>query len=335
MRFLFSLGLVFIINFTAQAQAQQAVINYNPKVAKAAKEWKKKTIRSRNLKGAELPFFDDFAYPGPFPDEELWMENLVFINNTLGFNPISVGVATFDALDNTGSPYGGGFGSSDTLTSIPLDLSGDNPKFLSYYVQPKGLGDAPGIIDRLILEFKNIDGDWEEVNSHEVGFEDPIFPLDSFPPFEFVQPIVIEDPVFLYEDFQFRFRNLSSRSGGDIWHIDYVRLEDTEITQNNEDLAFTTLPSNILRDYSSVPWLHVQSEIDNDISLILESMDIEVFNHDNNQIGTTESEFEVNGIDDAVLLFRRQSLLNQSNNLQSNISSGRNNLYSSTSKLQF
>jgi len=102
-------------------------------------------------------------------------------------------------------------------------------------------------------------------------------------------------------------------------------LEETEITQNNEDLAFTTLPSNILREFSSVPWLHVQSELDNDITLVLESMDIEVFNHDNVQIGTTESEFEVNGIDDEVLLFRNQRLLNQSDNLQSNISSGRSN----------
>ena len=325
MRFLFSLGLVFIINFSAQAQFLQTALSYNPKVAKAAKELKNKPAKSRNLKGAALPFFDDFAYPGPFPDDELWMENLVFINNTLGFELVSVGVATFDGLDGTGTPYGGGFGSSDTLTSIPLDLSGDDPKFLSYYVQPKGIGDAPGIEDILVVEFKNIDGDWEEVNSHEVGFADPLFPLDSFPPFEFVQPIIIDDPVFLHEDFQFRFRNFSSRSGGDLWHIDYVRLEETEITQNNEDLAFTTLPSNILREYSSVPWLHLQSELDNDITLVLESMDIEVFNHDNNQIGTTESEFEVNGIDDVELLFRSQRLLNQSDNLQSNISSGRSN----------
>jgi len=127
MRFLFSLGLVFIISFTAQAQFQQTAISYNPKVAKAAKELKNKPAKSRNLtrnlKGAALPFFDDFAYPGPFPDDELWMENLVFINNTLGFELVSVGVATFDGLDGTGTPYGGGFGSSDTLTSIPLDLS--------------------------------------------------------------------------------------------------------------------------------------------------------------------------------------------------------------------
>ena len=177
-----------------------------------------------------------------------------------------MGVATFDGLDGTGTPYGGGFGSSDTLTSIPLDLSGDDPKFLSYYVQPQGLGDPPGIDDLLVVEFKNIDGDWEVVNSHELGVEDPLLPTDSFPPFEFVQPIIIDDPVFLHEDFQFRFRNFSSRSGGDLWHIDYVRLEETEITQNNEDLAFTTLPSNILREFSSVPWLHVQSELD--LSLI-------------------------------------------------------------------
>jgi len=327
MRFLFTLGLIFLLHFTVQAQVQigQTVINYNPQVAKAAKKLANQPARSRAQKGAALPFFDDFAYAGPFPDNELWMENLVFINNTLANNPVSIGIATFDGLDGTGSPYGGGFGSSDTLTSIPLDLSGSNPKYLSYYVQPKGLGDAPGDRDTLLLEFKRSDGEWEKIKSYNTDFVDPLFPPDSITVFEFVQPIIIEDSRFLHEDFQFRFRNYSSRAGGDLWHIDYVRLEDTEITQNTADLAFTTLPSNILRDYSSVPWIHLQSELANDITLVLETMDIEVFNHDNNQISTVESEFLVNGIDDEILPFRRQTLLDPANGLQSNISSGRHN----------
>lgn len=326
MRFLFILGLAFLYNFTAQAQVHQAVISHNPQIAIAAKKLVDKPAINRSQQGAALPFFDDFAYSGPFPDNALWMENLVFVNNTLANAPISIGVATFDGLDGTGSPYGGGFGSSDTLTSIPLDLSGNNPKYLSYYVQPKGLGDPPGIIDRLVVEFKTADGEWEEVKSHEVTLEEAFFPVDSFPVFEFIQPIKIEDTKFLHEDFQFRFRNFSLRSGGsDLWHIDYVRLEDTEMTQRNADLAFTKLPSNILKNYSSAPWVHLQSELANDITLVLETMDIEVYNHDNSQISTADSEFSVNGIDDEVLSFRRQTLLDPANGLQNNIPNGRHN----------
>ncbi len=328
MRFLFTLGLAFFISFTVQAQVQigQTVINYNPKVAKAAKELAKQPARARAQKGAALPFFDDFAYASPFPDDALWMENLVFINNTLAYDPVSIGVATFDGLDGTGSPYGGGFGSSDTLTSIPLDLSGSNPKYLSYYVQPKGLGDAPGDRDTLLLEFKSSDGNWEKIKSYNTTFVDPLFPPDSITVFEYVQPIVIEDSKFLHDDFQFRFRNYSSRSGGDLWHIDYVRLEDTEITQNTADLAFTRLPSNILQDYSSIPWQHLQTEIENDNDfLLIESMDIEIANLSTNQIGIAGSSFLVNGIGDNVVLFKEQLLLNPNNAMQSNITSGRNN----------
>ncbi len=326
MRFLYTLGLVFIVSLTSQAQVSQAVISHNPQIANAAKKLVGKTAVARSQKGAALPFFDDFAYNSPFPDDELWMENLVFINNTLANAPISLGVATFDGLDGTGSPYGGGYGSSDTLTSIPLDLSGSNSKYLSYYVQPKGLGDQPGIPDKLVLEFKTEEGEWEEVKSHEVTIEENFFPVDSFPTFEFVQPIKIDDAKFLHEEFQFRFRNFSLRAGGsDLWHIDYVRLEDTEMTQNNADLALTKLPSNILKNYSSVPWQHLQSELANDITLVLETMDIEVYNHANNQISTAESEFSVNGIDEEPLSFKRQTLLDPANSLQNNIPSGRHN----------
>lgn len=325
MRFLFILGIAFLFNFTAQAQVRQAVISHNPQIAIAAKKLVDKPAVNRSQKGAALPFFDDFAYNGPFPDKALWMENLVFINNTLANAPISIGVATFDGLDGTGSPYGGGFGSSDTLTSIPLDLSGNNPKYLSYYIQPKGLGDPPGIIDRLVLEFKTASGEWEEVKSHEVTLEEAFFPVDSFPVFEFIQPIKIDSTKFLHEDFQFRFRNFSLRSGGsDLWHIDYVRLEDAEMTQSNADLAFTKLPSSILRDYSSVPWKHLQSELDNgNNTLILRDIGIEMTNLSNNGTGIASSQFSVKGIDNEEIPFVTQLLLNPNNNQQINPSNGR------------
>ena len=324
MRLLFSLGFLLLISFSLQAQLQEAMISHNLTITNAAKASTNKRATARNQTGAALPFFADFAYEGPFPDAANWIDNTVFINNTLVNKPVSIGVATFDGLDATGSPYGG-TGSADSLTSIPLDLSGSAPKYMSYYVQPKGLGDAPGPEDSLILEFKNIAGEWIEVGSHATTLREQVFPLDSIPTFQFVGPITINDAQFLHEDFQFRFRNFALRNGAvDLWHIDYIRLETEEMTQNNRDLAFTELPSNILRDYTNAPWTHLQDELEIDLDLILTTMDINVYNHSINNISTSESEFLVNGISEGqTLRFKRQTLLDPANDLdQANIVNG-------------
>jgi len=327
MRLLFSLGLLLLASFSLQAQLQEAIISHHPINTKAAKKQTNRSANERSQKGAALPFFDDFAYSGPFPDDAIWEDNTVFINNTLANQPISIGVATFDGLDATGSPYGG-IGSADSLTSIPLDLSSIGTKYMSYYVQPKGLGDAPGPEDSLILEFKNIFGEWIEVGSHATTLREQAFPIDSLPVFEFVGPLAIDDEQFWHEDFQFRFRNFAFRNGAvDLWHIDYIRVEEEIITQNNPDLAFTTLPSNILRDYTNAPWNHLQEELENDPNsdLILTTMDINVFNHSGNNISTNDSDFLVNGISEGqTLRFKQQTLLDPANDsTQMNIGSGR------------
>ncbi|MEM6319770.1 MAG: T9SS type A sorting domain-containing protein [Bacteroidota bacterium] len=320
---LFFIGL-FYCNFSLQAQWQSTAIGHNPIVAKAAREAPSNLAKARSKKSAELPFFDDFAYDGPFPSTEFWTDNTVFINNTLANEPVSIGVATFDGLDATGSPYGG-FGSADTLTSISLDLSGNQPKFMSYYVQPKGLGDAPGMEDSLILEFKNNMGNWIAVNVHVVTIEEALFPTDSLPNFQFIGPLTISDDQFLHDDFQFRFRNIALRTGAvDFWHVDYVRLEVDEISRSNGDLAFTTLPGNILRDYASAPWLHVNEELDNMITSVLESYEVNLFNHFSDAITISDSDFLVNGIDEEVLRFGGQRLLDVNLDIdQGNVPPGR------------
>ncbi len=320
MRLLYSFGLLLLVNFSLQAQLQEAIISHNPTITKAAKKQINKPANARSQKGAALPFFDDFAYDGPFPDAANWTDNTVFINNTLANQPVSIGVATFDGLDASGSPYGG-TGSADSLTSISLDLSGNSTKYMSYYVQPKGLGDAPGPEDSLILEFKNVAGEWVEVGSHATTLRENAFPIDSIPPFQYVGPIAIDDAQFLHEDFQFRFRNYALRTGAaDLWHVDYIRVEAEMITESNPDLAFTTLPSNVLRDYTNAPWTHLQAELENNLGLILDSMDINIYNHSSNAIiSTNDSQFLVNGISNGqTLRFKRQDLLTRDNNLSNN-----------------
>lgn len=317
MRLFFSIGLLFLTCFSLFGQLQEATISHNPIITKATQQQQNTPAKARNQQGAALPFFDDFAYNGPFPDAANWMDNTVFINNTLANQPISIGVATFDGLDASGSPYGG-TGSADSLTSISLDLSGSTPKYMSYYVQPKGLGDAPGPEDSLILEFKNIAGEWIEVGSHATTLREQLFPVDSLPTFQFVGPITIEDAQFLHDDFQFRFRNYAFRNGAvDMWHIDYIRVEAAPMTQSNPDIAFTTLPSNILRDYTNAPWTHLQRALETDLGLIIPTMDINVFNHSSDAIiSTSDSDFLVNGISQGqTLRFKLQNLLIASNNL--------------------
>ncbi|MBL7830595.1 MAG: hypothetical protein JNK41_06175, partial [Saprospiraceae bacterium] len=70
----------------------------------------------------DLPFLDDFSYSGPYPDPKLWINDDVFINNTFAIKQPSIGVATFDGTNSGGSPYLGGNGISDYLTSQQIDL---------------------------------------------------------------------------------------------------------------------------------------------------------------------------------------------------------------------
>lgn len=309
MRLFFTLCFIIGMFSLVFSQIEVVPLQSNPNLALEGKEVVV-PAKNRTNAAAQLPFFDDFAYEGPFPDPNLWEDNYVFINNTLANEPLSIGVATFDGLDNTGSPYGG-FGSADTLTSIPIDLSGTNPKYLSYYIQPKGFGDAPGLDDILILEFKTATDEWEEVQTHAVTLDDEFFPVDSIPQFQFVEPLEIRDPKFLHSDFQFRFRNIAIRNGAvDMWHIDYIRLEVEPTTQNIGDLAFTKLPSRILLDYTSAPWIHVREQINQNPQLILTEIDIDLYNHSINTISTDESELLINGLDgNDIVRFRRQTLL--------------------------
>ena len=202
-----------------------------------------------------LPFMDDFSYDGPYPDKQNWLDKNVFVNNTMAINPVSVGVATFDGLNSSGAPRGGSFGSSDVLTSAYLDLSTGSNVFLSFYIQPQGLGDAPTLADSsgtLILEFKNNLGEWVEIetyNGHNQSNNE--FTFDAHP---------ISLSQYKYDGFQFRFRNLSKKTGNiDHWHLDYVRVLENS-SPIYPDIAFTQIPNSILKNYTSMPWWQFQSD---------------------------------------------------------------------------
>ena len=80
-----------------------------------------------------------------------------FVNRTYPINPVTIGVATFDGLDEYG--YARNFSQSnpsapsDTLLSQEIDLSAVDTAYLMFYFQGKGIGDAPQSNDSLVLEF--------------------------------------------------------------------------------------------------------------------------------------------------------------------------------------
>ena len=200
-----------------------------------------------------LPFMDDFSYAGPYPDAKRWIDDNVFINNQFSNLPPSVGVASFDGLNSSGTPYKTGQGRSDYLTSRQVDLGKYSPTdnvWLSFFIEPKGLLKALGILDSFRVEFKNKDGNWELIEGMNYTGNGQ---LNQYT-FTF-RAYNITDPKYLYKGFQFRFVNNSDNNGMlDQWHLDYVILNAGVVPDGTfQDVAFTQTPKDLLKTYSAMP----------------------------------------------------------------------------------
>ena len=47
----------------------------------------------------ELPFFDDFSGRSHRPDPGHWTDDYAYVNNSYSGDPVTIGVATLDAVD--------------------------------------------------------------------------------------------------------------------------------------------------------------------------------------------------------------------------------------------
>ena len=212
-----------------------------------------------------LPFFDDFSYRGPYPSAKYWLDKDGFVNRTMSKDPPSVGLLTLDGLDRGGSPYPT-IGQADRLTSKYIDLSNTSGDvYLKFFVSPKGYGLLPNEPDSLVLQFRDVQGNWETVEVFD-GFVDNI-PIDSVPPFDF-NSVLIDQAQYLYDGFQFRFLNYVTPGGlYDLWHLDYVWLDDQEGPGSTfDDVAFTQAPPSLLTNYTSMPWRHFEDFVDQEFS---------------------------------------------------------------------
>lgn len=236
------------------------------------------------------PLMDDFSYAGPYPDTAMWLDRRVYVNTDFSTNPVSIGMATFDGLNPNGRPYGGGFGKSDRLTSTYINLEGQGSLFISFWLQQEGLGDRPEEDDTMQLEFKNSDGDWVNIALFS-GVSDTI-PLSERPDWKFYAYPITQN--YLHDDFQFRFSNLSSRTGVlDIWNLDYVRLAANADNPVVNDVALVQPPSYILKNYTSMPWSHFDA---NRSAEVVDKLAISFYNHDNENLPIQDSELKISEV---------------------------------------
>lgn len=241
--------LLLILACRVVAQEVVAPIGHNPILHSEAKRLPK--VKTTAL---SLPFFEDFTGASPFPDNAKWLDRSVYVNNTMGVSPISRGVATFDALNAQGGPYDSTSAFilryADSLTSQPIDLSAYQPGdsiYLSFFFQPQGAGFSPEPPDSLMLYFQRTTGIWTKM------WAVPGATLDSFRQVM----IPVSDTGFLHASFQFRFVNKASINlNDDVWNLDYIRLDAnrTAIDTALDDVATTSQPTNLLNDFTSMPF---------------------------------------------------------------------------------
>lgn len=188
--------------------------------------------------------------------QAIWVDDFAYHNYTHAFNPWSLGVVTFDGLDENGYPYSFGSttsGSADVLTSKTIDLSSYIPNdsiYLSFLVQPKGLGDEPEASDSIVLEFYN-----QALDTWNLMWKLNGSPLSDFK----IGHVKITQAAYLTAGFKFRFRNIGGLSGMlDEFHLDYVHIRTGSGYQDTlfKDFAFVYPINTLLEDYTQVPWDH-------------------------------------------------------------------------------
>jgi hypothetical protein len=223
-------------------------------------------------------FFQDSArqFFMPINDpSKLWADDFAYHNYRFALNPRSLGVVTFDGLDEMGFPYEIGTSITnyaDKLTSKPIDLSNNlalDSIYFSFLYQAQGFGDIPEQSDSLVLEFYAKDLDqWFRVWGTNGG---------SVLPFKAAH-IPLTENKYLKKGFQFRFRNYGSLAGSlDHFHIDYVHLR-TASSHNDtlfKDFALVYPLNTLLKNYTSVPWDHYKNSLDNKMA---DSLKIELYN---------------------------------------------------------
>ncbi|MBK8362652.1 MAG: T9SS type A sorting domain-containing protein [Bacteroidetes bacterium] len=251
--------LQLITSENISAQEQIIPLGNNPVLMNAAKEINQQSglRRTAVVDTIVLPFEDDFSRPGMYPYDGLWLDSSVFVNTNYPDNPYTIGVATFDGLNQYGVPHNPAATQDsigDNLTSKPIDLGvlvGDTSVWISFFYQAGGLGDVPETADSIVLQFRDTGGVWNTVWAMP-GRSDTAFQRAN---------IRILDAKYFYRGFQFRFYNIATINGNrDHWHIDYVILKNgTTANSAINDNAHVYPHLSLLNEFTSMPYPHYKS----------------------------------------------------------------------------
>ena len=239
----------------------QAPIQYLPYDAFPAYNYTEQAGVFKDTVFVDAEFEQDSVvfYTVPPNGKDLWTDASAYINRTFGLNPPSIGVATFDGLNELGLPYD--FDNplrvlADFLTSAPLRMGSlpDTNVYLSFFYQPKGIAlDRPEADDSLIVDFYNpATGKWSG------AWNSPGFSADTF------SQVILKVPSqFHLDGFRFRFKNYANSTGAfDQWHIDYVYLNhDRTATQEfYNDIAYIYDAPSMLKDHYAMPSWHYKND---------------------------------------------------------------------------
>jgi len=256
------INIILLVLLTCFARGQEMVTGLTSNFLLNNGAFTKENAGSLNQDTLELPFFDDFSLAGIIPDPGKWSDNYVFINNTYSNRQITTGIATMDALSETGRLYESASSvvfEADHLTSQPINLN--NPAsdniWLSFHYQPGGIADPPEENDSLALHFfAPAEGKWHPV-WRATG--------SNYPDFRAVT-IKIDNSKFLKKGFRFRFVNYASLSANlvdpsiagncDHWNIDYVLLDKNRYESDTvyADVAFRYPVRSLLNNHEAMPW---------------------------------------------------------------------------------
>ena len=241
-------AVLLCLTLAGQAQEHVAPLRYQAQLARSL------PAPPAKITALSLPFFEDFLGETMYPDPGRWVDRSVYVNNTMAMDPVSRGVATFDALNAKGGPYDSvnsfALLYADSLTSQPIDLSVHTPAdsiYLSFFYQPQGRGFAPEAPDSLMLYFRRSNNSWVRVWARE-----------GTPNHPFRQAMIaVTDTAWFHSGFQFRFVNKASINlNDDVWNLDYIRMgvgrniSDTALS----DITTTAQPANLLQDYTAMPY---------------------------------------------------------------------------------
>ncbi len=315
--------LVFLAALPALTFSQEIVTGLytNPAIKSGVHKINDKAAKSYML---TLPFFDDFSGTEVFPNDTLWANKYVFINSSYPYFPITVGVATFDALNDTGAiyPEAGSSGFiADSLTSNPIRLdsiisnsialSKSDSLYFSFYYQPQGIGNAPETDDSLVLEFYSPKtNSWNEIWRTE-GMTLSQFHSKYNVWFRQVMIPITDSINYFHKGFRFRFYNYASLTNSsqpswaagnvDIWNIDYVYLNKDRNMADSiyKDVAFVEPAPSVLKNYYSMPWsqfnVDPSGEMKDSLRITITNLDTTIYNYsykyDVDQVGGAWSDF--------------------------------------------